>query len=126
MKRFIAVILLSLFLAFGALFAAMSAGFVHSAHGSMAAAPSCMTAFCPASENDGPTAAMDCFSHCLSAAVKEFPASPVLPALFFIVLLLMVSGRSLSTVFEDNVRRFSDIIGRLLLRQRLSTVVLRN
>ena len=70
---------------------------------------------------------MSCIVHCLSAASTEFPTSPVVPAAVFVfALLLFFAAQSLLPAVEDKARSFTDVIGRLLLRQRLATVVLRN
>lgn len=125
MKRLIAAVILSTFLAFGLLHAAMGMGFAHAAHGSMESGFACMTASCPADET-GDTRALDCMTHCISAASTERGVPPVLPALFAAALALFFLARSVYPLVEDRVRRFTDIIGILLLRQRLATVVLRN
>ena len=126
MKSLVAVLILTSAIVFGALHhAGMAAGFAHQAHGSMEADFSCMIASCPAS-GSGVMQAMDCVNHCLAAASTGVPVPPVVPALFTIVFLLLFAGRSLFPVVEDRARRFTDIIGRLLLRQRLATVILRN
>lgn len=126
MKRLIAALILSSFVAFGALHAAMGAGFAHAAHGSMEQGFSCMIASCPATES-GQMPVVDCLTHCLSAALAQPASSPVLPALFVAVLALFVAARGLLLpTIEDRVRQFTDAIGLLLLRRRLATVVLRN
>ncbi len=125
MKRLISTLIMTSILAFGALHAAMGAGFGDSAHGSMETGFSCVFASCPTSGNNG-MQDMDCVGHCLSAASTEFPASPVTPALTVVAILLFLAGQSLYPINQDRARRFSDVIGRLLLRQRLATVVLRN
>lgn len=126
MKRLIAALILSSFLAFGALHAAMGAGFAHAAHGSMGQGFSCMVASCPATES-GQMPVVDCLTHCLSAASSQPSSSPILPLLFAVALALFVVARGLLLpIIEDRVRQFTDAIGLLLLRQRLATVVLRN
>jgi hypothetical protein len=122
-KRLISIVILTSILAFGALNAAMGAGF---AHASMEGGSACMDASCPASETGGMQQAMDCIDHCIAAVSPEYPAVPLLPALFVVALLLLLAGQSPRPVVEDGVRSFTDIIGRLLLRQRLASVVMRN
>lgn len=126
MKRLIAALILSSFVTFGALHAAMGAGFAHASHGSMEGGFSCMVASCPASDA-GQTQAADCLTHCLSIASSQPTSSPILPAHFVAVLALFVAVRGLLLpIIEDRVRQFTGAIGLLLLRRRLATVVLRN
>lgn len=126
MKRLIAALILASFVTFGALHAAMGAGFAHAAHGSMEGGFACMVASCPATES-GQMPVVDCLTHCLSVAAKQSTSSPILPVLFAVAVALFVATSGiLLPVVGDRVRRFTDAIGLLLLRQRLATVVLRN
>lgn len=126
MRRILSVMVLTSFLAFAAVQAAMGAGLAPAGRGgSMEASFSCLTASCPASGDDG-MKTVDCIGHCLSVTASEFPASPILPALFVFAFALLLAVQSLFPLVEDRARRFTDVIGRLLLRQRLATVVLRN
>lgn len=123
MKSFVALIIASSILVSALSIGGMAGGFGHSMGGAMDEA--CSQASCPsASDSMG---VVDCVEHCLAAFTSVSPSAPfvVLTALFAAVLLLSSTGRR-GDAGLDLVAALEGFIGKLLLRQRLSTIVLRN
>lgn len=123
MKSFVAFIIASSILISALSIGGMAGGFGHSMSGTMGEA--CSKASCPSAGDS--MQVVDCVDHCLAAFTSVSPSAPfvVLMVLFAAVLLVASLGRR-EDFRPDAVAALEEFIGKLLLRQRLSTVVLRN
>lgn len=123
MRRLVAITILLATLSFSVLHSGFWGGFAHAAHGSMGAAADCMMAACP---SDGAANSGDCVTHCLAAAASEGDVVPPIAAAFVLIALTLIACALARPVAVALRRLGDDFIGRLLLHQRLSTIVLRN
>lgn len=76
------------------------------------------------------TCATNCLDHCLSAASSVTTFVTPLPITFVILLVVVALAFSdrlpTAASFEPSFRKWREGIGKLLLQQRLSTVILRD
>lgn len=69
----------------------------------------------------------DCIDQCLSSIPPSVPAAaPALALAIILTLALFFTEASIRTSFLPAAHRFREVIGKILLRQRLATVILRN
>ncbi len=123
MKRLAAITVLLATLLFSVLHSGFWGGFAHAAHGSMGEAADCMMGACP---SDGAAGAGDCVAHCLAAAASEGNVVPPLAAAFVLLATALIGYAFTRPAAGSLARRGDDFIGRFILHQRLSTIVLRN
>jgi hypothetical protein len=92
-------------------------------------ADSCMGVSC-STDGDTGTSGTDCLNHCLSVAssvttvVTPMPFAVVF--LLAVVVLLLAEWLSNLSIYAPSVERWREGIGKLLLQQKLSTVILRD
>ena len=88
----------------------------------------CMGAACDSMP--GATSGADCLNHCLSAIPQANPTAPlslfITLAAAFVAFIVSSALLADSDRFVARSRRWREGIGKLLLQQSLSTVVLRN
>jgi hypothetical protein len=89
---------------------------------------SCMGAACPKTEGME-TSGAECLEHCLSAASTTTITTPMSFAfvtLIAVIALVVSEWSSALSTLSPSLRRWREGIGKLLLQQSLSTVILRD
>lgn len=90
---------------------------------------SCVGVACSTAGDMG-TSGTDCLDHCLSVASSVTTVVTPMPFAFLILLavvaLLISEWSPVVSTFSPSLRRWREGIGKLLLQQKLSTVILRD
>ena len=128
MKRaFLSFLLASILLTFSTL-AGMA---IFGMHGVMTHmdSDSCIGVACPTSGDMG-TTGTDCLDHCLSVASSVTTVVTPMPFAFVFLLvavaLLLAEWLPTISTYAPSIERWREGIGKLLLQQNLSTVILRD
>ncbi len=127
MRRLLATTLLAAFALLGSTFAGMTVFGMHD--GADAAAVSCVGMHCAPMSGAG-TNDFGCINDCLSSATAltsaVLPMPPAFVPLLALCALLLSEIVDLPASFTRRTFRWREGIGKVFLRQSLSTVILRN
>ena len=122
MKSFESVLIAAAVLISSLSIGGMMGGFGHSMQGTMDG--DCGLYSCPVSGNGMQVA--ECVGHCLGVATTASTASSLGMVLAFVVAVLLAGSTGGRSAPTRSFARLDAFIGKFLLHQRLSTVVLRN